>query len=243
MLIILPISFFAQEFEVSKSDRYKELFFSTYLDYKDSLSSKTTVFGKSFHESRSYEGDSLEKPVRYYYDGWSHFDRFRVRFKFKIKKSHLPDNLKTLKCYKAGIVNHNNYRVFYDSLQNLDESMRRIKESNIEEYQKLSKIANRIEDYLETVLTIERKESIEKPENRIYLSYIKKGKSKRMYYIYSHKNVGRIVVKISHNDKRILTKQGYCVSEEMNEKIEEFVKSLATTTVDGYSVVYDVFDN
>ncbi|GAA0875852.1 hypothetical protein GCM10009118_22610 [Wandonia haliotis] len=237
-LVIFPISFFAQEFEVSKNDIYKELFFSMYLDYNDNLSSKTTVFGKSFHKTQYYEGDSLEKPVRYYYEGWSHFDRFGVKFRFKIKKARLPDNLNDTKCYKVGIVNYNNYRVFYDSIHNADESMSKIKKTSKEEYQKLLQMAMRIEDYLDSVLYIERMRSIKNPDNSIYLSYLEKGKDQRIYYIHSQKNIGRLIVKISPKYKRMLTKHGYCVREEMYNKIEKIIESLSTTTQDDYSVIY-----
>ena len=237
-LVIFPISFFAQEFEVSKNDIYKELFFSTYLDYNDIFSSKTTVFGKWFHKTQYYERDSLEAPKKYIYHGGPLLEYFGVKFKFKIKKARLPDNLNDTKCYKVGIVNYNNYRVFYDSIHNADDSMSKIKETSKEEYQKLLQMAMRIEDYLDSVLYIERMESIEKPGNRIYLSYIKKGKGQRVYYIHSHKNTGRLIVKISPKDKRMLTKHGYCAREEMYDEIEKIIESLSTTTQDHYSVIY-----
>ena len=80
--------------------------------------------------------------------------------------------------------------------------------------------------------------SIKNPDNSIYLSYVKKDKGQRIYYIHSQKNTGRVIVKISPKDKRMLTKHGYCVHEEIDKEIEDFIISLSTTTQDNYSVIY-----
>lgn len=239
VFIFLPLPLLAQDVKLSKTDKYKELFFTTFYDYQNNTSLQVSVFDKSWWWNfKYYRGDSLETPAKYYYEGWSHFDRFGVKFRFKIKKVRLPDNLNVAKCYRAGVVNNNNYRVFYDSLDNAYELMGNIGDKTNEAYQQLLQGATRVEDYLDSALYIERMRSIKNPDNSIYLSYLEKGKDQRIYYIHSQKNTGRLIVKISPKDKRMLTKHGYCAREEMYDEIEKIIESLSTTTQDNYSVIY-----
>lgn len=133
VLIFLPLPLLAQDIKLSRTDEFKELFFTTFYNHQNISSSNSNVFEKSWWWNLGYyQGDSLEKPVRYYYEGWSHFEKFGVKFKFKIKKARLPNNLNDTKCYKAGIVNNNNYRVFYDSLDNAYELMEYIEDKTDE---------------------------------------------------------------------------------------------------------------